>query len=168
MLIRFIISLCLFILTLNLSASELVTKEQIKGLDEQVQEIKKEVLAISANLNQLEEKLLYPSNTQLAIFVSLEKNSKTPPAAVKIALNENEVSHHIYSYKEVEALKIGGVQRIFTGNVTTGQHQLKISVIKKQSGGSKVDTVAHRFEKGVKPRMVEIRLSDSGVTFRDW
>ena len=48
-----------------------VSKEQIKGLDEQVQDIKKDALAISSELAQLEEKLLYPSNTQLALFVTL-------------------------------------------------------------------------------------------------
>lgn len=168
MLIRLIITLFTLTVTLSLSAAELVTKEQIKGLDEQVQEIKKEVLAISADLNQLEEKLLYPSNTQVAIFVSLAKNSKTPPAAIKIALDENNVSHHIYSFKETEALKIGGVQRIYTGNVRTGKHNLKVSVINKQSGGNKADTVSHQFDKGIKPQMVEIRISDSGVTFRNW
>jgi hypothetical protein len=48
-----------------------VSREQIKGLDEQVQEIKSDVLRITAELNQLEEKLLYPSNTQVAVFISL-------------------------------------------------------------------------------------------------
>lgn len=164
---RLIITFVMLLATFNLNAAETVTKEQIKGLDEQVQEIKKEVLAISANLNQLEEKLLYPSNTQVSIFVSMDKKSKAPPTAVKLTLDDNDVSHHIYSYKEIEALKIGGVQRIFTGNVKTGQHRLKVSIINKQNV-SKSETVSHQFEKGIKPRMVEIRLSDSGVTFRSW
>ena len=66
----------ILVFTLSLSSTflnaEQVTKEQIKGLDEQVQEIKQDVLAISAELNQLEEKLIYPSDTQLAFFVSVE------------------------------------------------------------------------------------------------
>lgn len=168
MLVRLIITLFALAVTSSLNAEELVTKEQIKGLDEQVQEIKKEVLAISAELNQLEEKLLYPSNTQLAIFVSMEKNSKTPPIALKIMLDEDDISHHIYSFKEIEALNIGGVQRIYTGNIRTGEHNLKINVINKQSGGNNAHTVSHQFDKGIKPQMVEIRLSDSGVTFRNW
>ena len=40
-----------------------LTREQMKGLDEQVQEIKSDVLSIAAELDGLEERLLYPSNT---------------------------------------------------------------------------------------------------------
>ena len=165
---RILILLFSLLLAKNLLAAEMVTKEQIKGLDEQVQEIKKEVLAISADLNQLEEKLIYPSNTQVAIFISLEKNTSTPPSAVKIELDNINVSHHIYSYKEEEALKIGGVQRIYTGNVKTGKHQLKISLINKQGKEGKVKTASHQFEKGAKPQMVEIKVSNSGISFKDW
>jgi hypothetical protein len=48
------------------SMAEGVSSEQIKGLDEQVQDIKKDVLGISTELTQLEEKLIYPSNTQVS------------------------------------------------------------------------------------------------------
>src|SRR5512136_2346713 len=66
-------------------------KEQTKGLDEQVQEIKTDVLSIAAELNQLEEKLLYPSDTQLAIFVSLAKGEKYRLDAVDIQLDGKSV-----------------------------------------------------------------------------
>ena len=46
-------------------------RAQMKGLDEQVQEVKTDVLSIAAELNQLEEKLLYPSDTNLAVFVAM-------------------------------------------------------------------------------------------------
>src|SRR5688572_24872454 len=48
------------------SAQEPATAE-MRSLDEQVQEIKTDVLGIAAELNRLEEKLLYPSNTHLEI-----------------------------------------------------------------------------------------------------
>jgi len=165
---RSIILLFSLLLAKNLLAVEMVTKEQIKGLDEQVQDIKKEVIAISGDLNQLEEKLLYPSNTQVSIFISLEKNTSTPPSAVKIDLDNVNVSHHIYSYKEVEALKIGGVQRIYTGNVKTGKHQLQVSFINKQGNKGKENTFSHQFEKGAKPKLVEIKVSNSGISFKNW
>ena len=108
----------LFAMSFMLSSvlAEQVTKEQIKGLDEQVQDIKKDVLGISTELNQLEEKLLFPSNTQVSIFVSLDKEADFKPDAVQLRLNKRDVVHHIYSFKEVEALRDGGVQRIYTGN----------------------------------------------------
>ena len=122
--------------------AEQVTKEQIKGLDEQVQDIKKDVLKISAELNQLEETLLFPSNTQIAIFVSLAKGSGFEPDAIKLKLDDKDVAHHIYSFKEVEALRSGGVQRVYTGNARRGKHSLQVSIIGK-TGGSKRLTQKH-------------------------
>jgi hypothetical protein len=150
------------------ASAEEVTKEQIKGLDEQVQDIKKDVLSISAELNLLEEKLLYPSNTYVAFFVSVAKDSGYSPDAVKITLDNKEVANYIYSFKEVQALQKGGVQRVFTSNVRTGEHNVQIDVIGKQGGSKKTDTAKHTVDKGIGPQFVEIRLSGSGVEFRDW
>ncbi|MCK7509900.1 MAG: hypothetical protein MZV70_41635 [Desulfobacterales bacterium] len=97
--------------------AEKVSREQIKGLDEQVQEIKSDALGIAADLNRLEEKLLYPSNSQLAVFVSLAPGAKFRLDAVEIRVDGKPVAHHLYTLKELEALQRGGVQRIYTGNV---------------------------------------------------
>jgi hypothetical protein len=148
--------------------AEQVTKEQIKGLDEQVQDIKKDVLGISAELNQLEEKLLFPSNTQVSIFVSLDKGTSFQPDAVQLKLDDKDVAHHIYSFKEVEALLAGGVQRIYTGNVRTGDHSVEVSVIGNTGGSKKTRTTTHTITKGVGPQLVEIHLSGSGVEVKNW
>jgi hypothetical protein len=148
--------------------AENVTKEQIKGLDEQVQDIKKDVLGISTELNLLEEKLLFPSNTQISIFVSLADGVAFEPDAIKLKLDEKDVADHIYSFKEVDALKRGGVQRVFTGNVQTGDHNVQVSVIGKAGNADKTDTASNTVNKGVGPKFVEIRLTNSGVEFRNW
>ena len=155
-------------LMLGTVSAEQVTKEQIKGLDEQVQDIKKDVLGISAELNQLEEKLLFPSNSQVSVFVSLDKSGDFQPDAVQLKLDEKDVAHHIYSFKEVEALLAGGMQRIFTGNVRTGDHNVQISIIGKSGGNKKTQTTSHTITKGVGPKFVEIRLSGSGVEVKNW
>jgi hypothetical protein len=146
-----------------------VSREQIKGLDEQVQEIKSDVIAIAAELGRLEEKLLYPSNTQVAVFVSLAANEKFRLDAVEIQLGGKPVVHHLYSFKELEALQKGGVQRIYTGNVTTGEHDLQVTFLGKSAGGSDIRrTENFMVTKGVGPRIVELTMAGSGVTFRDW
>ena len=145
-------------------SAEQVTKEQIKGLDEQVQDIKKDVLGISAELNQLEEKLLFPSNSQVSVFVSVEKGAGFEPDAVQLKLDEKDVAHHIYSFKEVEALLAGGVQRIYTGN----DHSVQVSVVGKSGGSKKTRTSTHTINKGVGPQFVEIRFSGSGVEVKNW
>ena len=93
------------------------SKEQMQSLDEQVQEIKSDVLGIAAELARLEERLLYPSNTQVAVFVALAEGETFRLDSVQIQIDGEPVAHHIYSFKELEALQKGGVQRIYTGNV---------------------------------------------------
>src|SRR5262245_61105788 len=79
-------------------------QQQMRGLDEQVQEIKSDVLSIAAELNRLEEKLLYPSGTQVAVFVELAKGDQVRLDAVRLQIDGQLVAHYIYSFKELEAL----------------------------------------------------------------
>ena len=164
---RIVFLLCV-LLMFGLVHAEQVTKEQIKGLDEQVQDIKKDVLGISAELNLLEEKLLFPSSTQISIFVSLEDDTGFQPDAIKVNLDSNDVAHHIYTFKELEALQEHGVQHIYTGNIRTGEHSLQVSIIGKDGGSKKTDIASHSLTKGVGPQFVEIRLTGAGVEFRNW
>jgi len=153
----------------TISAEE-VSREQIKGIDEQVQEIKKDVLAISSELNLLEEKLLYPSNTQISLFVAIAPKEKSRLDSVEIKLDDKLVATHIYSFKELEALQAGGMQRIYTGNVRSGEHQLKVGFSGKSSSGGKFTKVgSYKFKKGVGPGLVEITLAGpDAIKFKDW
>lgn len=145
-----------------------VSREQIKGLDEQVQEIKTDVLAIAAELNQLEEKLLYPSNTQVAIFVSLVKDETFRLDAVALQLDGKPIAHHIYTFKELEALRKGGVQRLFTGNVMRGDHDLQVMVDGKSAGGSDFrNTENFTVNKKIGPGIVEISLATHNINVKD-
>ena len=136
------------------------SKEQMRSLDEQVQEIKSEVLGISAELGRLEEKLLYPSNTQVALFVSLPEGDSSRLDSVRIQIDGQLVAHHIYSFKELEALQKGGVQRVYTGNVTTGAHQLEVTVAGKLASGNDFAGIqSFGFEKQVEPKLIGLELA---------
>ncbi len=145
-----------------------VPKEQIKGLDEQVQEIKSDVLGIAAELNQLEEKLLYPSDTQVAIFVSLAGGETFRLDAVDIRLDGKPVAHHLYTFKELEALRKGGVQRIYTGNVRSGAHDLEVQLLGKSEGGADFErSGSFKVAKDVGPKIVEVSLAARDITVND-
>jgi len=148
--------------------AEEVSREQIKGLDEQVQEIKSDALGIGAELNQLEEKLLYPSNTQIAVFASLVSGETFRLDSVGIQLDGKPVAHHLYSFRELEALRKGGVQRIYTGNVRSGEHELQVVIIGKTGGGADFQK-SDRFKvnKDVGPKIVELSLAAQSITLHD-
>ncbi|HEY5806983.1 MAG TPA: hypothetical protein VIT67_03405, partial [Povalibacter sp.] len=118
-------------------------REQMKGLDEQVQEVKSDVLGIAAELARLEEKLLYPSNTHLAVFIALAGGDTLRLDAVQIQIDGQPVAHSIYSFKELEALQKGGVQRIYTGNVTSGEHKIDVTIAGKLDTGKEYTRTEH-------------------------
>ena len=145
-----------------------ISKEQIKGLDEQVQEIKSDVLGIAAELNQLEEKLLYPSTTQAAVFVSLVRGETFRLDSVEIQLDGKPVAHHLYSFKELEALQKGGVQRIYTGNIRSGAHDLQVLLTGKTADGSDLRrTERFKLSKEAGPKIVELSLAAQSISFTD-
>ena len=142
-------------------------QQQMRGLDEEVQEIKSDVLRIAEELRLLEEKLLYPSGTQVAIFIALAKGDQMRLDAVRLQIDGQLVAHYIYSAKELEALRKGGVQRIYVGNVSTGEHQLEVFVDGKPENGVDYSRAEHfTFRKEVKPKLVGLTLAgpDSGNT----
>ncbi len=141
------------------TAAQADSKAQMQSLDEQVQEIKSDVLGIAAELRRLEEKLLFPSNTQVAVFVSMPTDQSFRLDSVDLQIDGEPVAHHIYSFKELEALRNGGVQRLFIGNVAAGTHELDVEVAGKLPGGGVVTRVEHfRFDKEVEPKLVELSL----------
>ena len=144
------------------------TKEQLKGLDEQVQEIKSEVLSIAADLNLLEERLIYPSNTQISVFVSMEKNETFRLDSIEVMIEGKPVAYHIYTFKELEALQKGGVQRIYTGNIRSGKHDLQVSMMGKSAGGNDLEkTESYMVTKDVGPEIVEIRLAAHDIRIKE-
>lgn len=138
-----------------------------EGLDEQVQAIKKEVLRISAELSQLQEKLMYPSDTQVALYITLAQGSTFHLGAVKINIDGKNVANHVYSPQELEALKHGGVQRIYTGNVLGGTHSLDVEIIGKSTVNPDFQqSSTHKFYKMKGPKVIQITLSGSGSTIQ--
>lgn len=164
----------LFSLAAGAQAADKASREALKGLDEQVQDIKQDVLGISSELIQLEEKLIFPSNTQVSLFVSRPavKDRDFRLDAVEVSLDGKPATRHLYTQKELEALQEGGVQRLYTGNVRAGEHTLDVTVIGKNGGRDDYrETASWRFTKEEGPRLVEIGLAGPGATpisFKDW
>ncbi|MGE3463829.1 MAG: AraC family transcriptional regulator [Pseudomonadales bacterium] len=163
---------CAQVLCLPAGLAAEPSAQELRSLDEQVQEIKSDVLGIAAELSVLEEQLLFPSNTQVAVFVSLDGAPSFRLDAVRILIDGALAAHHIYSFKELDALTSGGVQRIYTGNLPSGDHQLEVTVIGKLPSGkdySQTDTFT--FRKSIEPSLLGIALagsSGSAIELNSW
>ena len=146
-----------------------IPKDELKSLDEQVQEIKKDVLEQTVELRRLEEKLLFPSNTQVALFVSLQ-DKKSSLESVELKLDNKVVAKYLYTMREQNALQKGGVQRIFTGNIRTGEHELSVNISgKTATSGQFQRNARYSLSKTIGPKFLEIKVADSGnIEFQDW
>jgi hypothetical protein len=148
------------VLTAGVASAQELASEEMRSLDEQVQEIKTDVLGIAAELNRLEEKLLYPSNTQVAVFVSIAEGEKFRLDSMQINIDGRLATHFLYGFKELEALQNGGVQRVYTGNVPTGGHQIEISINGQTPGGDDfASSETFAFDKGVEPKLLGVALN---------
>jgi hypothetical protein len=94
------------------------------GVDEQVQSLKSDVLDLNRDLFVLEQELLYPANTQVAVFVSIDAGTFFALDSVQLKVDGKEVANYLYTPREVHALVQGGVQRIYVGNLKVGKHEL--------------------------------------------
>ncbi len=142
-------------------AQKQAATQQFKNLDQEIQDLKKVVLDLNRDLFLLEEELLFPANTQVAVFVSMDVGDFFDLDSVTIKLNNKEVANYLYTKREVEALVRGGVHRLFLGNLKVGEHELV--AIFSGKGPHERDykrgaTVG--FEKGIGPKFVELQISD--------
>jgi hypothetical protein len=132
------------------------------SLDTRVQDLKAEVIRLNRDLLILEEELLFPAGTQVALFVSMDVGKMFELESVQIKLNDKVVSQHLYSPLEVQALHRGGVQRIFVGNLRAGTHSIDAFFTGRgpHTRDYKRGTTL-KFDKGTEPRYIELRIKDS-------
>ncbi len=131
------------------------------ALDAEIESLKREVLALNRDLFMLEEELLYPASTQVAVFVSMDVGTFFALDAVTVRINDREVAHHLYTEREADALLRGGVHRIWTGNLRAGEHELVAVFTGTGPHGREYRRGAElNFEKGVGTRYMELKISD--------
>lgn len=132
-----------------------------RTLDEQVQDLKALAVDLNRDLFLLEEELLFPANTQVAVFVSMDVGEFFALDSVEITLDDKDVTNYLYTEREVDALHRGGVQRVFVGNLRAGEHEL----VAMFTGGGPHERDYRRgaslmFEKGIGPKFIELTISD--------
>ena len=149
-------------------------REEFRSLDEQVQGLKEDVIKINREMLLLQEKMLYPSSSQVSVFVSLEASNKFSLDAIELKLDDRLAQKHLYTYRELEALRKKGVQRLHTGNLNVGKHQLSVTVRGVTSVNSNYTrTAAFAIDKNTGPKLVELRVTSStggkpDITLKEW
>lgn len=130
-------------------------------MDEQLQDLKAEILDLNRELFLLEEELLFPANTQIAVFLSLDVGEFFALDSVQLKLDGKPVSNYLYTKREVEALHRGGVHQLYLGNIKTGEHELVAIFTGVGPHGREYRRGASlEFDKRIGAKFVELRISD--------
>jgi hypothetical protein len=132
-----------------------------RGLDQEVQGLKKDVVDLNRELFVLEEELLFPANTQVAVFVSMDVGDFFALDTVTLKIDQKEVINYLYTPREVEALLKGGVHRLYLGNLKVGKHELVAFFSGKGPNDRDYKRGATlKFEKGIGAKYLELKIND--------
>jgi len=132
------------------------------SLDDRIQDAKADVIRLNRDLMVLEEELLFPANTQVAIFVSMDVGKMFSLDSVRVKLDGKDVAGYLYTPAEVQALHRGGVQRLYVGNLKVGTHELVAFFTGKGPHDRDYKRGATiKIEKGTDPKVIELQIKDS-------
>lgn len=131
------------------------------ALDQQIQDLKQEVIQLNRELFALEEELLFPANTQVAVFLSVDVGGTFALDSVQLKIDNKVVTNYLYTEREAQALVRGGVQRLFMGNLKSGKHEvIALFVGKGPEGRDYRRGATVTLDKGVGPAYLELKITD--------
>ena len=132
-----------------------------RSLDEDTQQLKKDVVDLNRDLFVLEEELLFPANTQVAVYVSMDVGEFFALDSITIKIDNKEVTNYLYTPREVDALLKGGVQRLYLGNLKVGNHELVAFFSGKGPDNRDYRRGASlKFDKSIGAKYLELKVED--------
>ncbi len=137
-------------------------QESVNALSLEIQDLKKSVVTLNKNLRVLEEDLLFPANTQLTVFVSMDVGKYFSLDSVRLKIDGKEVTSHIYSEREIQALAKGGVHKLHIANLSSGIHELSAFYSGLGPNGREYKRGASmKIDKESGAKYVELTITDS-------
>jgi hypothetical protein len=150
----------LLLLFATVSTSQAQDADSVPVAD-QLQQLKRQVIALNRDLFVLEEDLLFPSSTQLVVYLSMDVGTYLDLDSVELKINNETVNHYLYTEKQTKALYRGGVQRLHVGNIAQGDHQISafFTGIGPQQREYKRG-VSAKFNKDADAKLIELSIKD--------
>lgn len=115
----------LIVLITALIASLTVRPVLAESIDREIADLKADVASLNQELFELEEDILHPANTQVAVYLSFSARDYFVLDSVELAIDGHPAVSHLYTERERTALEDGGVQRLYLGNLSAGEHTLE-------------------------------------------
>lgn len=140
----------------------LSAQAQQPTLNKDIAAAKEAVIELNQELSQLEQELLSPKGTEVAFYFSLRGGQYFAPLAVEIEAEGLASVQHIYTEKEVKALRLGAVHPVGKSNLGAGTHKLSVKVRGvDQAGQPATLAFENQIEKTSDPLMLEVSVQDN-------
>jgi hypothetical protein len=139
-------------------------QESVNALSGEIQDLKQSVIALNKDLRVLEEDLLFPADTQVNVFLSLDVGKYFTLQSVKLNLDGKVVASHIYTDKELVALEKGGIHKLHMANLSTGAHSLSAFFTGIGPNGREYKRgTTLKIDKENGSKYVELKIADSSM-----
>lgn len=151
----------LLLAMVTISSGYAAGAKKAQTLDGKVQSLKKEVMELNKELFVLEEELLFPSSTQVAVFLSADVGNFFRLDSVQLKLDDKVITNYLYTKQETDALGRGGVQRLWMGNVKKGKRELVATFRGPGPNGREYKrATTYVFEKAAGTKYIELKITD--------
>lgn len=146
---------------LGILAMPVQAEQQNTNIAADIVQVKRSVLELNKDLYELEEDLLSPATTRAAFYFSLTYGEFFEPLSIEVSGAGFEAVRHIYTERQVAALRMGAVQPLANINLGPGKHNLR-AIIRgvDQLGQNRELVVEQQVEKTDKPLLLEFVVSD--------
>ena len=144
-----------------LISHQVLAEESEETTAAKLEALKKDVLSVNRDLFILEEDLLFPASTQVAVYFSVDIGYFFALDNVKLKIDDKDVTHYLYTKNDLSALYRGAIQKLYLGNLSTGKHQIVAVIIGIGPHNREYRrAIAFDFEKGSEAKALEIKLRD--------
>ncbi len=130
-----------------------------RDLDKRARILKQVSLKLNADLFTLADELSYPTKTRLTISLSIHTGQPLRLHDVQLQIDKRVVTYHRYTQLDLDALFHRGIQRLYTGNLTEGEHELNAVVTGKTPNGREYRQSASLiFYKKPGPKFLQLKV----------
>ncbi|NRA60534.1 MAG: hypothetical protein HRU25_06420 [Psychrobium sp.] len=153
-----------FAIALLVLWSNIGQSENLSPINKEIQTLREQVISLNRDLQILEQKLVYPSETKVAVYVSMTIGDYFELDAIELKIDGVTQTSFLYTDKQNQALRQGGIQRLFVGNIKRGMHDVTAVIRGKGVDNSEyIRAISGRFGKMKNALTLELKILDSSA-----
>lgn len=133
-----------------------------QDVEQEIQTLKGDMVDIAAQMQILEEQMLYPDAEQVSVFLSVDAGNKFTIQALKLYIDDVEVAKTTYNTSQTDALNRGGIERLYIDDIELGEHTYTAIISGLDKHGNKTKRgITSKHVKSAKASAIEISITYS-------